>query len=128
MATTQDIVTRALQKCRVTPIGEAPAADEATHALDALNMMLHSWKTRGVDLAYTDLALTDVFPLANEFHEGTVYMLAGRISTDYEAPRDFDADDWFRAIQAAYMIIAEVTMPSGLIDLSSRRNSSGTLS
>lgn len=127
MATAQDIVTRALQKCRVTPIGEAPQASDASHGLDALNQMMHAWKLRGVDITHSDLGLADTFPLADAYQEGTVYMLAGRLSTDYQAPRDFDADDWFRAIQAAYMTISEATMPPALTKVPSQKSRDGTV-
>lgn len=121
MATTQDIVTRALQKCRITPVGEAPEASDAGHGLDAMNQMLHAWKLRGVDITHSDLGLADTFPLADEYQEGTVYMLAERLSTDYQKPRDFDADDWFRAIQAAYTTISTIKMPEGITRMPSQR-------
>lgn len=114
MATMLDIVTRAYRKIRVTGDGDPLEAVSAAEGMDALNDMLHEWKTRGVDLTYTDLALTDTFPLPDQFREGTVYMLASRLAPEYARPREFDADDFFRNIQAAYMVIEEVTIPLGL--------------
>lgn len=119
MATMLDIVTRAYRKIRVTGQDDPLDAGAASAGIDALNDMLHEWKTRGVDLAYSDLALTDTFPLDPQFREGTVYMLASRLSPEYARPREFDADDFFRTIQAAYMVIEEMTIPTGLRYLSS---------
>lgn len=81
-----------------------------------LNGMLSEWALRGVDLSYSDLEPSDTFPLDNKFRDGTVYMLAERISPEFQRPRSFDADDFFRAIQAAYMTIDEVTMPKALTE------------
>lgn len=114
MATANDIVTRALRKAAISAIDEAPSADDAANGLEALNMMLAAWKLRGVDTSHTALSGSDTFPLADEFEEGTVYLLAERLSPDYMRPRTFDADDWFRAIQAAYMTVEEVTLPTAI--------------
>ena len=111
MATVQDIVTRAFRKLNVTSEDEALQPDTLQRGVEAFNMMLHGWKLRGVDLEHVDLTASDAFPLAPEFQEGTVYVLAGRLSPDYTTPANFDADDWFRTIQAAYMVIEEQAMP-----------------
>ncbi|NBT32030.1 MAG: hypothetical protein EBT13_09060 [Rhodobacteraceae bacterium] len=121
MTTTREIVHRALTKIGVIDMGDAAPADEATHALDALNAMMHGWKLRGVDLTHTDLAMGDTFSLASEYEEGTVYLLAARLSPDFQAPAGFDADDWFRAFQAAYRQANTVTMPPGLLNMPSQK-------
>lgn len=119
MPTVLDIVTRAFRKARIGGMGEVLDEEMSSEGLDALNGMLHEWKLRGVDLSHTDVELTDAFPLDPEYQDGATHMLAARISPDYARPRDFDADDFFRAIQAAYMTIEEITLPDGLADLPS---------
>jgi aryl carrier-like protein len=114
MATVQDIVTRAFRKIHVESEDEELQPDTLQRGVDAFNMMLHGWKLRGVDVAHSDLLAADTFPLAPEFQEGTVYVLASRLSPDYTAPANFDADDWFRTIQAAYMTIEPAKMPNAL--------------
>ena len=114
MATARDICNRGLRKARVVGHGDDPAAENAAAALEDLNMMLAAWKLAGVDITHTELGFNDTFPLAAEFEEGTVYMLASRIAPDFAFPLGFDADDFFRKIQAAYMTIAKVTMPAPL--------------
>jgi hypothetical protein len=114
MATVQDIVTAAYRKLNI--VGEDVDMSPAmlANGVDAFNRMLHGWKLRGVDVEHVDLAASDAFPLDPEFQEGTVYVLAGRISPDYQVPANFDADDWFRTIQAAYAVIEEAAMPAEL--------------
>jgi len=115
MTLTSTIVTRAFRKIGVGAEGESLTADQAEDGVTALNMMMHGWKLRAVDLTHTDLAATDDFSLASEFEEGVVYMLASRLSPDYSIPPDFDADDWFRGIQAAYAPARVVTIPAALL-------------
>lgn len=115
MTTVSKIVTKALQKIGVASASQPVSATDLNDGIDALNMMLSAWKLAGVDTLHTVLVATDTFPLAAEFEEGTVYVLASRLSTDYEAPQGFDADDWFRKIQAAYLVINDVKMPSALM-------------
>lgn len=120
MATVNDIVSRALRKARIVGHGETAAGEDATAALEDLNMMLAAWKLAGVDITHTALTLSSTFPLADEYEEGTVHMLARRLSDDVAIPVGFDADDFFRKIQAAYMSISEASMPASLIDLPSQ--------
>lgn len=120
MATAHDIVKRALQLSGVVAIGQQPDAEEAATALDALNMMIHGWAINGADTEHTDLALTDDFPLAASFQEGTVYLLSARLNVTYQLPTQFDPDLFMDAIQAAYCSIDEVTLPTTLTDLPSQ--------
>lgn len=120
MATVNDIVSRALRKARITGHGDTAAAEDATAALEDLNMMLAAWKLAGVDITHTALTMASAFPLADEYEEGTVHMLARRLSDDVAIPVGFDADDFFRKIQAAYMSISEASMPASLTDLPSQ--------
>lgn len=120
MATVQDIVTRAYRKINVVSEDEDLQPDTLANGVEAFNMMLHGWKLRGVDVEHVDLLAGDTFPLDPEFQEGTVYVLAGRLSPDYTTPANFDADDWFRTIQAAYVVIPSQEVPSALIRMPSR--------
>lgn len=117
MATMRNIIDQALQKARVKGVEDNSVAAYAADAMTQLNMMLHDWKLAGVDLEYADAVESDEFPLGPEFQSGVVYLLAQRIAPDYQAPIGFDADDYFRKIQAAYLTIEEVTMPKALTEL-----------
>lgn len=114
MTTALDIVTRAYRKLGVSGMGEALDAEMVDEGVDALNDMMHGWKLQGVDITHTSLASDDAFPLGPEFQEGTVYLLASRLSSNFEVPASFDADAWFRTFQAAYLTIDEVVIPLGL--------------
>lgn len=110
----RDIITRAYRKVGISGSGEALEAEQSAEGLDALNSMLHEWKLAGVDITHTDKGMSDTFPLGSEYERGTVYLLAEDISPDYERPRSFDADDFFRRIQAAYMTIDVVSFDKAI--------------
>lgn len=114
MTTARDIVTRSLRKIGVVAVDTPADANEMQEGLDALNMMLSAWQLQGIDRAHTALEASDSFPLDAKFEEGTVYLLASRLSPDYMVPQSFDADTWFRQIQAAYVVIPTVAMPKAL--------------
>lgn len=115
MTMTADIIARAYAKIGVQSGEEPLTAYDQKHGLDALNAMFHAWKLTGVDLEHTDLAAADAFSLGPEFEEGTVYLLASRLSPDYERPQAFDADAWFRAFQAAYYVPQEAEVDDAII-------------
>lgn len=121
MSTVLEIVTRAFRKLDVSGVGDVLQADEIAEGVDALNGMMHAWKLRSVDLEHTDLAAEDDFSLGPEFEEGTIYLLAERLSPNYSRPRTFDADEWFRSIQAVYARDRAVVIPSALLRMPSQR-------
>ncbi|MGB1215820.1 MAG: packaged DNA stabilization gp4 family protein [Pikeienuella sp.] len=121
MATVADVVRKSLRKIGVLASDEAAQAHDMENGVDAFNMMLHGWKIHGVDVSHTDLEATDTFPLDPEYQEGTVYLLAQRISPDFETPASFDADWFWRAIQGAYMTIEEATLEKALYRMPSRQ-------
>ncbi|WP_139044820.1 hypothetical protein [Phaeobacter sp. S60] len=130
MTTMAEIINRAYRKTGVVALDDEATGDEAAVGIEALNGMLHEWKLRSVDIEHTDAGLSDVFSLGPEYHDGVVYMLATRLSPDFVVPPFFDADDFFRAIQAAYMTIDTVSFERGLTEVPSkvaRRNSSSIL-
>lgn len=114
MTKVSDIISRAYRKIGVEGSGQSITNEESRNALDALNDMMHAWKLAAVDIEHSDLAATDDFPLLPEFREGTVYMLASRLSHDFSFPVGFDPDEWFREFQAAYMTIDTVEMQETL--------------
>lgn len=127
MATMLDIVTRAHRTAGIGGQGEELDADMAAEGLEFLNAMMHEWKLRGVDISHSDLSLAATFPLDPEYEFGTATLLASRISPNYNRPVMFDADDFFRAIQAAYMTIAEVSLPKATYQVPSKKSRDGTL-
>lgn len=121
MTTANEIIIRALRKINVGAQGDPIDADMMAEGLTALNSMIHAWKLASVDTEHADLDYGTAFPLDPEYEEGTVYLLASRISPDYTVPPLFDADDWFRKFQAALCEIEDVPMPGGLAFLPSQR-------
>lgn len=125
MATVQDIITRALRKIGVGAVDETPTSADLAKGLDDYNSMIHAWRLSSVNLSHADQILSDTFLLGDEYQEGTVYLLASRLSPDYTVPANFDADSWFRKIQADTMEIAPVVMPRALSEPPSKRMRDG---
>lgn len=119
MTTAQTIVERAFRKIGVKAEDEGLTADQLAHGLDCLNVMMHGWELWGIDTNHVDMASDTVFPLAQKFEEGTAYLLAERISPDYQS--GINADDFLRRLQAAYMIIPEAVIPRALLRTPSQR-------
>lgn len=107
MTTISDIVTRAYRLLNVVAHDDAMTSDQAAVGLEAFNTMLSGWELDGLALSYTDKALTDAFPLADKFRDGVAHMLAQRIAPEFVTA--FNADDFFRKMQAAYVAIPAVS-------------------
>ena len=61
------------------------------------------------------------FPMAQRFNNGVIRQLAAELSPDFEvAP--VESDTFFRALQAEYMQIDEVTLDRGLTRMPSQRD------
>ena len=127
MTTANDIVQRALRKIGVLAPGETAAAENASAGLDDLNMMLAAWKLSDVDITHSPLESVDTFPLAAEYEEGAVFHLAARLAPDYSFPIGFDADDFFRKIQAAYADPSTLSIDAALLRPPSREAREGNL-
>lgn len=121
MTTALQMVERAFRKIGVKAEDEGLTADQVAHGLDCLSVMLSGWELFSIDVGVSDLSAASVFPLERKFEEGTVYLLAERISPDYSVPRTFDTDEFLRRIQAAYMVIDEAAMPRTILRTPSQR-------
>jgi hypothetical protein len=110
-STVQDIVHAAYRKINVTAEDETLSDAGLAEGVAALNRMLNAWKLQGVNVGPQQLIAADDFPLNDEYEEGTIYLLAERLGHTYNAPPNFDADAWFRQMQAAYAVVEESEMP-----------------
>lgn len=115
------IVDRAFRKIGVKAEDEALTADQIALGVRTLNDLMFGLELWGVNLGHVYTAAPAPFPLDLKFHEGFVYLLAERLSTDYSVPPSFSADDFLRRIQAAYMVIPEAAMPKALLWTPSQR-------
>lgn len=114
MATCLDQITRSLRMLGVTAEGETPRAEQAADALVVLNGMLAQWGNEGIRLNLPELALTDTIPLPANHGDAIAYNLAVRISAEFGvdpkmAPQML-ADSTFRALQAQYASLPEMTL------------------
>lgn len=117
--TVRDIIHRAHMKLGVVQRGEEVSADYADEALFAFNEMVHGWKRAGIevminDAAFTDRALNDDFPMADEFREGAIYLLASRLSPEYLLPPAFDENAYMASLQSSYVTIPTLSIPAAV--------------
>ncbi len=129
MATAQDIVTDALKRTNDLGVGETEDADEADHALKQFNGLMSSQKAHGVNLSWTDLALTDEVPLEEELVFGVTAMLVGTLKEDVNDPISRTLSRQIRAGQEAlenyYLQLVPLRQERGLSVMPSQRRVTG---
>lgn len=124
MTTVLDVITRAHRKLGVSGQGEALSAEMAAEGLAALNDMMAGWRLQGINRLHIPLETgSEAFPMAPEFIEGVVYLLASRLGPNYEVPPSFDHSRFLRQLQTAFLSVEEVDMPTALTRLPSSRRS-----
>lgn len=121
MPTVRDICIRALRKLDVAPLGQAVPGEEIEQAVDAYNDMLHGWELQGIYISHATQQPNDEFLLPDAFIEGTVYMLASRLSPNYVIPAQFSINEFVTGLQAATMRISPVPVNVSLLRLPSQR-------
>jgi len=86
MTTVAKIIARALRLNRVLDATEAPEAEDAQIAMEALNAMARRWEANGMALGWNDVAsLTETLPAPQEAEEAIAYNLAIAISAEFGA-------------------------------------------
>jgi len=86
MTTAAKIIARALRLNRVLDATEAPEAEDAQIAMEALNAMARRWEANGMALGWNDVAsLTETLPAPQEAEEAIAYNLAIAISAEFGA-------------------------------------------
>ena len=108
MTTVRDLVYRSLRVLGVNQSGENPSATEAQDALEALNGMLNSWYSLGIDLefeSFTDLSQT--VPYADDHMSAFAYNLAIELAPEYgvevTGALGARAATYFKMLQAQYV-------------------------
>lgn len=112
MATTSDIVTRAMRSLRLLSSGEEPTADEMSDGIVAFNDMLFAWRIEGLDIAHVTLDENDTIDVPED-HLGTLRLaLAARIGGEYggelTAYDQMVLDEGMKALRAYYLNLAEL--------------------
>lgn len=110
MATPTQIVTRALRRLNVIPLGGTPSGEDVAEGTEALTAMINSWEAEGLS--------GDVLPLDARFEQGVVAMLAVRLAEEYgKVPSPLlmrDADEGWSAISAAFFAVPASRFDSAL--------------
>lgn len=108
MATARDIVTRAMRKRRIIPVGVTPEASEMSDGVDDLNDMLAAWRINGIDIGHVTLVAADTLDVPDDHILTIVLSLAERMG-DYGGQMDpadiLLAEQGRRALQAQYFHI-----------------------
>lgn len=107
MSTVRQCVNRAFRLIAATQSGENIPDEDAQNAMEALNGMLNSWYSRGIDLEFTNFTnLDDVIPYADDHYDAFCYNLAVRIAPEFSIQPDpailAIANENFRMLQAQY--------------------------
>lgn len=125
MATTRDVIYRALKEIRIIAPGEDPEAADTSDALAKLNGIMHSLVNEGLTYTHTDLTLNDAFPFADELIEPAVMWLAGNLAGIFDLEltqkQYIDAMNGEEAIFAAYLTVPDSSFDKGVYTLPSSR-------
>lgn len=117
MATATEIVTKALKRINVISGSEVPDASDMSDGKDALNAMIASWDAEGLS--------GDTLPLDKRYEQGIIAMLAVRMAEDFGKQVGpvlaRDAENGWRALQAAFITPATPTFDYALTRTPSRR-------
>ena len=120
MATARDIIRDAFLLLNAFAPDEAIPAQDYEDGLKRLNLLIHSWRGKGVDFGHADYALDDTVRLPPEHHEGLGALLAERLQALYPqrpitaAVARMSREGW-AAIKGAYSHTPEMSVDSGLI-------------
>jgi len=120
VTTAQDIVTRSLRKIAVATVHEPVQAEDLAVGLDALNMMLNGWKAKALLITHdVDYVLADDLVIDKMYDEGIMYLLADRLSEDYQVPPPdrVEVRDWKRRIYAAFQSDESLTQAEAITKL-----------
>ena len=130
-STAREIIEMAMRRINVVSRDEAMQADDAAHALKAMNMMMHGWAARGADINHFDYSLTTQVQLPDELHDGLVHLLAVRLAKDFSVPLPtsdgFDYRQWWQSVLTAYIDTNPIKMDAGLRNLPSQRRTNASV-
>lgn len=123
--TINTIVTDAMRRVNMVAAGQDPDAAEADEALRQLNDLMLSLPAKGVHTGWTELTLSDDFPLEDRHIDGVKWMLAeaivpanGMSLTREQAQKA--AQGWL-LLEGDYKILETLRVDGGLASMPSQR-------
>lgn len=130
MATTRDVIYRAMKEIRIIAPGEEPQASDVQDALQKLNSIMHGLANDGLTYTHTDLVLNDAFPFADSLIDPAVMWLAANIAgifgQELTQKQYMDSKDGEEAVFAAYYTVPASSFDAALYRLPSNRRYWGT--
>lgn len=118
MATVRDVVTWALRKLTVIPVGVEPSSDELADGVASFNDMIAEWASDGLDLGLSELTANDVIDVDAAYMRGIRYSLAEDIAAEYgvQVPPEVSrrADRGRQVILASLFTVADLTRDPGM--------------
>lgn len=129
MTTVQDIVTRAMRGLNLIGADEDPDAGEAAKALGDLNDLALGWSADNIHTGWSEVELTDDFPLEEKHKEGVIYLLIEKIAGGRGQPLTSEqrkgAEKGLARLMADYKALETLRVDEGLQSMPSQRRISG---
>lgn len=127
--TVRSVVARAMRELNLIGAGDDPDAAEADKALDMLNAMASGWSADNIHTGWSEVALSDDFPLDERHVEGVIYMLAERIAGSRGQPltagQRLGAELGRSRLMADYKVLEWLRVDDGLQAMPSQRRMIG---
>jgi hypothetical protein len=130
MSTVLEIVTNALREAGMLGLSESADAGEAAFGLTQLNYMATAWDAQGIHTGWSDVTLSEDFPLEDRHREGVTYLLAAKIAaskgTALPPEAQAAAHRGWNLLAADYKNLETLRVDDGLQALPSQRITAGS--
>lgn len=83
MATSNDVIRRAMRVAKILATGQTPSGEDYADGLSILNSMLAYWASDGIDLQCPLLGSATTLPVDEDKIQGIVYNLAVMMAPEY---------------------------------------------
>lgn len=123
--TINTVVTDAMRRLNMMAAGQDPDAAEADEALRLLNDMMLSLPAKGVHAGWTELALSDDFPLEDKHINGVKWMLVKAITSvngmSLSREQQENVTEGWLLLESDYKILETLRVDNGLSNMPSQR-------
>lgn len=125
MTTVRTIVTRAMRELNQIGADETPDAVEAAKVLSQLNTMAFGWSADNIHTGWSEVALSDEFPLDAKHEEGVTFLLAEKVGgsrgQSLTPEQRKIAEKGLARLMADYKVLETLRVDAGLQSMPSQR-------